>query len=100
MGEILENTNLVMTIEFFNEDDERITPGGEPLFRGTSMVTYREGRWHRQSKRLGSLPTPPSMLEAPSRIIQRIKLEPQDSTILFGLRPILMASSPGGRSPS
>ncbi len=93
MGEILENDTVVMTIEFYNLQEERIAPGGEPLFRGTTMVIYRDGQWHRQAKSPGDFPIPPDILEAPRRIIQRIKLEPQDSTILFGLRPMLMAHS-------
>ncbi len=94
MGEILENTNLVMTIEFYHDVDEgRIAPSGESLFRGATMVIYRDGRWHRQVKRRGDFPAPPTILEAPRRIVQRIKLEPQDGTILFGLRPILKVNS-------
>ena len=93
MGEILENTNLVMTIEFYDRDEERIEPRGEPLFRGTTMLIYEEGRWHRQAKRFGDFPAPPGPLEAPRTIVQRIKLEPQDGPTLFGLRPMLKAHS-------
>ena len=50
-----------MTVEFFNQDDERIAPGGEPLFRGATMAIYRDGRWHRQAKRRGDFPVPPSI---------------------------------------
>lgn len=97
MGEILENDNVVMTIEFYNLKEERIAPSGEPLFRGATMAIYRDGRWHRQEKHRGDFPVPPRILNAPRRIIQRIKLEPHDSTVLFGLRPMLMAHS--DRSP-
>ena len=107
LGEILENDDVVMSIELFDENNEKITSlgplqsteGGEPLWRGVTMTTYERGRWTRQSRKSATFPIiPPSSMRVldPKRprgfIRQVIKLEANDSTVLFGLRPMLNAS--------
>jgi protein-glutamine gamma-glutamyltransferase len=101
LGEILENDNVVMSIEMVDDDGKTIVPKGEPLWRGVTMAIYENGRWFRQWKKPGTFPIiPPAMAtrRAPGRpsglIHQRIKLEANDSSALFGLRPMLDASAP------
>jgi len=98
LGEILENDTVVMTVEFLDKDGKTIRPDEEPLWRGVTMLRYDNGRWRRQSQR------PTQTVEAFAseknksrpKIRQRIKLEPNDSTTLFGIRPIRDAR---GRTP-
>ena len=74
---------------------ERIRPDEEPLWRGVTMLRYEGGRWHRQSKGAQSIVSFKfdSRLKEGKLIRQKIKLEPIDSPTLFGIRPILDASS-------
>lgn len=105
MGEILENDSVVMSIEMFDERGNRYYPEGEPLWRGVTMGTYQNGRWERTRRAdFATLPTSlPDFMRraAPGRprgtIRQQIKLEPNDSPVLFGLRPIREVSA-GRRS--
>ncbi len=104
MGEILENDEVVMRIELFDEEGNRYHPVGEPLWRGVTMAHYEDGRWKRQVE--ANPPTFPTSLPlwaknpAPGRpfgfIRQHIRLEPNDSRVLFALRP--MRSAFDGRS--
>jgi transglutaminase-like putative cysteine protease len=95
LGEILENDTVVMTAEFLDEDGKTIQPVEEPLWRGVTMLRYDKGRWRRQSQR----PTQTVESFASNRdksvhtFRQRIKLEPNDSTTLFGIRPFRDARS-------
>jgi protein-glutamine gamma-glutamyltransferase len=95
LGEILENDTVVMTVEFLDEDGKTIRPVDEPLFRGVTMLQYDKGRWRRESQR----PTQTVESSASARdknmhiFRERIKLEPNDSTTLFGIRPIRDARS-------
>ncbi|SIN91700.1 protein of unknown function [Singulisphaera sp. GP187] len=84
LGEILENDSVVMSIELFNEVQQRIKPTDELLWRGVTMSKYQEGRWYREEKGY----SPPPNLDRPRTIQQSIKLEVTDSPVLFGLRPI------------
>ncbi|WP_406700352.1 DUF3488 and transglutaminase-like domain-containing protein [Singulisphaera sp. Ch08] len=86
LGEILENDSVVMSIELFNQDQQRIKPKDELLWRGVTLSRYEEGRWFREEKGYSTLP--PS-LDRPRTIQQSIKLEATDSPVLFGLRPII-----------
>ncbi len=97
LGEILESDNVVMTVALSNERHERLAPNGEPLWRGVTMTKYEAGRWFRQiSRRFSSPSITPSNMEAYSsgpQIIQEIKLESNDSNVLFGMRPIIKVNS-------
>ena len=102
LGEILENDSVVMSVEMFDEKDARIAPEGESLLRGVTMAIYENGRWFRQSKGSGSRFFPLVLPEAVVRaaesratgiIRQSIKLESNDSIALFGLRPMIEATS-------
>jgi transglutaminase-like putative cysteine protease len=95
LGEILENDTIVMTVELTDERGEPTRPDEEALWRGVTMLKYQHGRWHRQTKgtqAVVSFKNDP--LHNKKRLIhQKIKLEPIDSNTLFGIRPILDASS-------
>ena len=103
LGEILENDSVVMSIELFDEHGNRITPGAdwEPLWRGATMSRYENSRWERQDRRTapyawfqagGTEPTD-AVAENAGVVRQAIKLESNDSSVVFGLRPILSASA-------
>lgn len=89
LGEILENESVVMSVELYdyNVPARKIRPSGEPLWRGVTMATYDQGRWHRSGKELTTVPLTMSH-NATETIRQDIKLESTDSPVLFGLRPI------------
>ena len=97
LGEILENDSVVMSVEFVDEDRKAIRPVGEPLWRGVTLIHYENGRWRRM--RHHSLQTIVSMSVHDKKganhrehIRQIIKLEPNDSATLFGIRPVLEAA--------
>jgi protein-glutamine gamma-glutamyltransferase len=103
LGEILENDSVVMSVELFDEHDQRIVPtaGQEFRWRGATLWSYESGRW----KRLRRQTAPYAWFEAggiglyrpesaDEKVIrQQIKLEANDSSVLFALRPLLDASS-------
>ena len=84
-----------MTVEAYDEKGTRTKPGDEPLWRGVTLWTYRSGRWQRRKDdNARSFPMAPAGgREPPHMIRQQIKLESNDSHVLFGLRPILDAGS-------
>jgi hypothetical protein len=90
MGEILESDAVVMTVELYDELDDPVGPGEEePLWRGVALQAYEGGRWKRWKPRGWELHRPGRLGDLPARFLrQRIKLEPSDTDILFGLRPI------------
>lgn len=96
LGEILESDSIVMSVEFYNENDQRVAPPDDLLYwRGVTMESYRDARWHRTTwKERQTFPTPPSFNR---RLRQAIKLEPTDSDVLFGLRPMYSATAVGRR---
>jgi transglutaminase-like putative cysteine protease len=104
LGEILENDNVVMNVELFDENDRSIAPEGEYLWRGVTLAIYEKGRWFRQATKAATFPLlPPTAIRSadPARlkgmIRQQIKLEANDSTVLFGIRPMQDATA-GRRS--
>lgn len=100
MGEILENDTIVMSIELFRGNGSRIAPDADDEYRwrGATMSQYETGRWRRQSLRQGGNMESPGREPDPRSIRQTIKMEPTDSSILFGLRPVLDTNSPLQRS--
>ena len=100
LGEILENDSVVMTVELSDEDDKPLHPVDEPLWRGVTMLKYEKGRWHRQSKPTQAVVSFRDGRRHGARktIRQKINLEPNDSTTLFGIRPVLNALGPQVRS--
>ncbi len=101
LGEILENESVVMTIEAYDEIDQRIKPGDEPLWRGVTLADYEKGRWHRLKGRSTSFPLISRRGSAPPHTIrQQIKLEANDSPVLFGLRPILNVAAGSRNEPA
>jgi transglutaminase-like putative cysteine protease len=95
LGEILENDTVVMSVELYDENDRRIEPQGEMLWRGVTLADYDQRRWHRQDREPQTFPILSKDLGTTLR--QQIKLEANDSSVLFGLRPMLGARSTSGR---
>ena len=89
IGQILENQDVVMTVELFDGFDVKLRPRGELLWRGLALIVYRGGIWHRY--RLAPMPIRSLPLEAlphGRRLRQKIKLERSTDGALFGIRPI------------
>ncbi len=104
LGEILENDSVVMSVEFTDEKRRPIQPPSEPLFRGVTLIGYKNGRWHRSSERITNTvvslkPVPNSGASRRTVIRQIVKLEPSDAPTLFALRPVLDLSSVSRLAP-
>ncbi len=93
MGEILESDSVVMSVEFRDLDGDRVTPTADSLlWRGVTLDSYQDGRWHRRSRPRDQATFPE--LDPPDFAIRQIiKLEPTDSDVLFGVRPMFGASA-------
>ena len=95
MGEILENNAIVFTAELLVEGD-RIQPEGEPLWRGVTLTSYRDGRWRRDRNDIRSA-SPPAFGGGGRRLVeQRIRMEETSERVLFALRPIVEVDGPEG----
>ncbi len=93
MGQILESTEPVMTIQAFDlaRDDRRLTIDElaatqgveEPLFRGGSLTKYQDGAWKNENPAfvMDAMPLPINPIRADLR--QEIDLEPIAGDILF-----------------
>jgi transglutaminase-like putative cysteine protease len=95
-GDILENDSVVMTVEFLDESGRTVRPPVEPLWRGVTMLHYKDGLWRRQTRRSPQtiVGFPSAYLRAGRKTIrQRIKLEGNDSATLFGIRPFWDATA-------
>ena len=97
LGEILENDNIVMSIEQFDKNNNHHSPSddqGEQRWRGVTLDRYDHGRWRRPRLRnIGATLSLPPFDSSLAVVRQMIKLEPTDSPVLFGLRPIVGVSS-------
>jgi transglutaminase-like putative cysteine protease len=103
LGEILENDNMVMSVEFTDENRDPTRPHGEPLFRGVTLVQYENGRWRQQHRTLQTIVSMKPFRNTsttPRPLIRQIfKLESNDSATLFAIRPVLELSSPSRLPP-
>lgn len=92
LGEILENDSVVMTVEFYDEENERADAPADPYWRGVTMGMYNGRNWRRQQFEIASygVSVRPSAADKPI-VTQRIRLESNSSDVLFGLRPMLYA---------
>jgi transglutaminase-like putative cysteine protease len=83
-----------MSIELYDQRRNRVAPAGEPLWRGVTMSSYDKGRWLRpQRLGPGSFPSTSRLQQKHKIIEQRVRLEPTDSPVLFGLRPMFDVKS-------
>ena len=100
LGEILENDSPVMSVEMVDRDGARLAPEAnvEYRWRGVSMDRYEKGRWYRPRFKANGYTLGLTERWRETRVIrQLIKLEPNDSPVLFGLRPVLDADAPDKR---
>jgi len=96
-GEILESTEPVLEIRLFDhltgeeldveQHAAQMGYSGEPVFRGSVLKTYQNGRWSAGRFYRGS-PRLPTQVGR-NVIRQEIRLEPIGTRFLFGLHPIL-----------
>jgi protein-glutamine gamma-glutamyltransferase len=103
LGEILENDSVVMTVELSDEDGKPMRPAGEPLWRGVTMLKYENKKWHRPPKPTQLVVSvQPQPVGISRKVIrQKIKLEPNDSSTVFAIRPVLFfdATHPNAAPP-
>jgi transglutaminase-like putative cysteine protease len=98
IGEVLENDSVVMSVELTDGAEKTIAPGEDRLWRGITMADYERGRWTRTPLALRGLSPRTRQRMRPEQVIhQRIRLEPNDNYVLFGLRPILETATGQGR---
>lgn len=99
IGQILESNERVFEVRFFEggsltaldvEETARRIGYDEPLFRGSVMGSYENGRWHvlDQSQNVVEL-TPPQRPDR--RIKQHYILHDSSSRTLFGMHPVFTA---------
>ena len=100
LGQILESNRPVMQVrcshaysgeEIPVEQAGRMLGFSEPLFRGSVMGRYENGRWHVLEESRTAAPLLP-MREKRNRIQQRIILHDSSTRTLFGMHPIVAAS--------
>lgn len=89
MGEILESDGIFMSVEFTDEDGKAVEPEQDILLRGLTFTKYEEAGWTRTESDL--LPVEhfnPEILAGTPLLRQHYKMEPSDSEVLFGVRPL------------
>jgi len=95
LGQILEDTSLAFSVRLVDRDTDqpvdlfefsRAMGYEDPLFRGTVLDTYREGRWSRSTtaERYGLLPSAP---RNEGLVRQEYRLGEYDYGVYFALRP-------------
>ena len=92
LGEILENDNIVMTVDLVDLKGDRVPPDRdvEQRWRGVTLDGYDNGRWRRPVSRSSDFNVSLPQREVRSPVTrQLIKLEPTDNPVLFGLRPLI-----------
>jgi hypothetical protein len=86
LGEVVNNPDVVMRIEFFRGRESRpFKLIGEPLFRGTVVVRYANGTWTQPDRK--GVVVLPGELRSPF-VRQRITVEPMDVAELFCVFPV------------
>lgn len=100
LGPMLDPERIVMTIELYDGDDNRVSLAyvkRDLLWRGAVMSLYEEGGWRRQTEFRGDLIELGGENERPDDsaqnsygiVVQRIRLELTETSVLYGLRPIV-----------
>ncbi|HEU5116015.1 MAG TPA: DUF3488 and transglutaminase-like domain-containing protein, partial [Isosphaeraceae bacterium] len=92
MGEILENDEVVMTVELYDGQNNSLHPNEELHWRGVTLGRYENGRWFRFDTLAINIdrqvfPT----LDSAEEIRQHIRLEATNNDVVFSLRPVYNA---------
>jgi len=87
LGEVVQNPDVVMRIQFFRGLSNRpLQLADEPLLKGSMVTHYESGRWSQpRTSGFVSLSTDSGM----SVVRQRITIEPMDVSELFCIAPII-----------
>jgi len=86
LGEVVNNPDLVMRIQFFRGRESRAFKlTGEPMFRGTVVTRYEDGSWTQSDRK--SVVVMQMELKSPF-VRQRITAEPLDVSELFCVFPV------------
>ena len=95
LGEALESREVVMRVRFFDGRTSRpYAIKGEPLFRGTALTQYDNGRWERpffdDQSPVVMFPRDPQQMPG-AYVTQELTLEPLDSATVFPIFPSFSA---------
>lgn len=105
MGEILESSEQVLEVRFFDQatnkpidvDQFAYQMGlDEPLFRGTVLGEYRNGRW-RPSSVIDGFNLMPTGSNKRNLIRQEIRMGPIGTRIVFAVHPVVACRLPRDR---
>ncbi len=92
MGEILENDEVVMTVELYDGQNNSLHPSEELHWRGVTLGRYENGRWFRFDTVAVNVDRQVfPALDSAEEIRQHVRLESTDSDVVFSLRPIYNA---------
>ncbi len=93
IGQILESTELVLEVMLFDdkqpldvEEYARQLGYDEPLFRGSVLADYRNGRWSK-GPNLGANRRLP-IESGPGMLRQQIRMQPIGTEIVFAMHPV------------
>lgn len=91
LGEVVNNADLVMRVSFYRGNSgQAFELAHEPLFRGTVVTRYQDGRWT-QGNRKNFVVLP---LGASSEFVrQKIMVQPMDVSELFCVFPVFATQS-------
>jgi hypothetical protein len=87
LGPLLQNPELVMTVEFFDSAGQFVEPASPPLLRGSILNFYHQGEWKlavpdaRPREQLPDLPAGAAFVR------QRVTIQPMREPVLFGVYP-------------
>lgn len=97
LGQIADNAELVMRVEFRTRGDRPYKIVGEPLFRGSTKNIYSQGEWQflasppRDVRARRRAPLDPHVPADAEAVLQRISIEPMDEPVVFGVYPMYHA---------
>ncbi|MFP6765958.1 MAG: DUF3488 domain-containing protein, partial [Planctomycetaceae bacterium] len=108
IGQILESNRAVLEVRCFDREKNRevavpelATRLGypEPLFRGSVMGRYENGRWHVLDESRKGIELTSAHGHQGGRYLQRIILHDASTNTLFAMHPVLMAEIEPGEKP-
>ncbi len=94
-GQVFENPEATLRIEFFNhQTNERYRLAQEPYLRGVTLSNYTRGTWNRSADPddlVRPLPEsdPGDWYWHPDLVRQKITIEPLDTDVLYAVYPLL-----------
>jgi len=87
LGPLLQNPELVMSVEFFDSAGQFVEPAAPPLLRGSILNFYHEGEWKLaapEAQPRVRLDPPPAGAEFTR---ERVTIQPMHDPVLFAVYP-------------